>query len=453
MAFGLRQGDVFAGRYRVERMLAAGGMGAVYEVLHLDTQRRRALKVMLPHVLDNDEMRERFKREALVAAGIESEFIVDVFDAGVDDETRMPFLVMELLRGEELGKRIKRLGRMDPAEAVGYLHQTARALDKMHRASLVHRDLKPENIFLAEREDGPSRVKLLDFGVAKVVAEAGSAAGATEVVGTPSYMAPEQFHTGTRITAAADVYALGLTAFTLLVGTAYWYDETTSGNAFAVALSAARGPSEPASVRAARRGAGLPPGFDAWFATVTAMEPGHRYATAGAAIRALAQVLGVGLSLTTTTEGLPVVDPTTGGDSRPPGPPSDAAGALPNLGLPSFSATVRQPSRPWRPALLAVAMMVLGGGLAIVFLPGSSGPTSAAVPKVSAEAPLPTAAGVPVEPRATAPTPTAAAPDAGAHALPAGSASAAAAPISSAKAPPVPKSTPRARPSAVYSQE
>src|SRR5262249_39512249 len=123
MAFGLRKGDVFAGRYRVERLLAAGGMGAVYEVLHLDTPRRRALKVMLRDVLQNDEMRERFKREALVAAGVESEFIVDVFDAGVDEETSMPFLVMELLRGEELGKRIKRAGRLEPAEALQYLHQ------------------------------------------------------------------------------------------------------------------------------------------------------------------------------------------------------------------------------------------------------------------------------------------------------------------------------------------
>src|SRR5262249_12739779 len=129
MAFGLRQGDIFARRYRVERLLASGGMGAVYEVVHLDTQRRRALKVMLPHVLQNEEMRERFKREALIAADVESEFIVDVFDAGVDEDTRMPFMVMELLRGEELGKRIKLGGRLESAEALTFLHQAALALD------------------------------------------------------------------------------------------------------------------------------------------------------------------------------------------------------------------------------------------------------------------------------------------------------------------------------------
>lgn len=108
MAGMLEEGAVFAGRYHVVRCIAAGGMGAVYEVIHLETERRRALKVMHPHILQQDDMRERFKLEAKVAAHIESDFIVDVFDAGIDEPTRMPFLVMELLRGEDLGKRLKR---------------------------------------------------------------------------------------------------------------------------------------------------------------------------------------------------------------------------------------------------------------------------------------------------------------------------------------------------------
>src|SRR5271155_2192536 len=115
MSAPLAEGAVFGGRYRVVRCLAQGGMGAVYEVIHLETERRRALKVMLPHILHSEELRERFQREAKVAAHIESEFIVDVFDAGYDAETQMPFLVMELLRGEELSKRLKRLGRLPPA--------------------------------------------------------------------------------------------------------------------------------------------------------------------------------------------------------------------------------------------------------------------------------------------------------------------------------------------------
>src|SRR5580704_5559526 len=108
MGSGLAVGTLFASRYRVVRRIATGGMGAVYEVIHLETERRRALKVMLPHILESEELRERFQREAKVAAHVESEFIVDVFDAGFDEETQMPFLVMELLRGEELSKRVKR---------------------------------------------------------------------------------------------------------------------------------------------------------------------------------------------------------------------------------------------------------------------------------------------------------------------------------------------------------
>src|SRR5271170_3724760 len=125
----LTPGALFAGRYRVVRPLARGGMGAVYEVLHLETQRRRALKVILPGVLGTEEMRRRFQLEAQVAARIESEFVVDVFDAGVDEATDMPFLVMELLRGEDLGARLRRVGRMGAGETVAFLHQTALALD------------------------------------------------------------------------------------------------------------------------------------------------------------------------------------------------------------------------------------------------------------------------------------------------------------------------------------
>jgi serine/threonine-protein kinase len=452
MAFGLRQGEIFARRYKVERLLASGGMGAVYEVVHLDTNRRRALKVMLPHVLQSEEMRERFKREALIAADVESEFIVDVFDAGVDEETQMPFMVMELLRGEDLGKRIKLTGRLDAAEALGFLHQTALALDRMHRKSLVHRDLKPENIFLAQREDGPPRVKLLDFGVAKVLGQ-GTAAGGTEVVGTPSYMAPEQFRSSPRITSATDVYAFGLTAYTLLVGAPYWYDETASGNAFAIALVAARGPEEPASVRAARRGADLPPGFDAWFATMTAVDPAQRYVTATAAVRALALLFGLGLPASSLDMPRPATDPPSSSALGPPAPttpmpPPDPP--VPTVGLPSYSATVRQPRS--RPALLAIAMLAIGGGIAALAFSGRAPPASGVAPTASAP-PEPPAASVTTdagtaltasEAVASARPPPAAATAATVGKPPAQNPTRAAAPV---------KSAPRSRPTPVYSQE
>ena len=283
---------IFAGRYRVVRCLAAGGMGAVYEVVHLETERRRALKVMHAHFVQSPELRERFKLEAKVAAHIDSEFIVDVFDAGIEDATQMPFLVMELLKGEELGKLLERVGRLPPADALTYLWQTALALDKTHRANIVHRDLKPENLFLTEREGGPPRIKVLDFGIAKFVAETGTS-GATRSLGTPLYMSPEQFR-AQRVTPASDIFALALVAYTLLVGEAYWELEASAGgDVIAFALKTASGPTEAPTVRAARRGVTLPPGFDGWFLRATAVDPAQRPPTATACVAALGQAYGL----------------------------------------------------------------------------------------------------------------------------------------------------------------
>ena len=293
MSAKLEEGTVFAGRYRIVRCLAAGGMGAVYEAIHLETDRRRALKVMHPHLFQSEEMRERFKREARIAAQVDSEYIVDVSDAGVDEATQMPFMVMELLRGEELGDRLKRLGRLPPEEVVTYMQQAAWALDRTHAASIVHRDLKPANLFLTMREDGTPRIKILDFGVAKLVAEGATAAGATQSLGTPIYMAPEQFRSNVKLTAAADIHALTQMTYTLLVGQAYWADEAKSaGDVIAFVMAAINGPQESAVARAARCGVTLPPGFDAWFAKGTAVNPADRFTSATEAIRALRAIGG-----------------------------------------------------------------------------------------------------------------------------------------------------------------
>jgi len=294
MSDDLVVGGIFAGRYRIERRIASGGMGAVYEVVHLETSRRRALKVMHPDLVQNDESRDRFRQEARVTAQIESEYIVDVFDAGIDESTGMPYLVMELLQGEEISKRIKRLGRLSPHDTVLYLHQAALALDKTHRSRIVHRDLKPDNLYLCERDDGPPRIKLLDFGIAKIVAANSAATNATQAVGTPLYMAPEQFLADSMVSAATDLYALGMIAFTMLVGQTYWFEESKKGaNVFAFAAYATLGPQEAGSVRALRNGVALPEAFDAWFSKATARKPEARFPTASAMIAALAEALGL----------------------------------------------------------------------------------------------------------------------------------------------------------------
>ncbi|MDI1447442.1 serine/threonine-protein kinase [Polyangium sp. 6x1] len=293
MSAEVMEGAIFAGRYRLIRRLATGAMGAVYEARHLGTDRRLALKVMLSHIIERPELRRRFELEARITAHIESPFLVEVFDAGVDEATGVPFLVMELLRGEELGRCLRRVGRFSFEETLACLHQTALALDKTHAAGIVHRDLKPANLFLSVREGGDRRIKILDFGVAKIVAEGTARGGATQTVGTPLYMAPEQFR-GQRVSAATDIYALGMMAYAFLVGEAYWADERTEeDNLVAFALSAAYGPVESAMERASRKGVLLPAGFDVWFAKVTAVDPDERFATATAAVRALGDALGI----------------------------------------------------------------------------------------------------------------------------------------------------------------
>ncbi|MEM1028911.1 MAG: protein kinase [Myxococcota bacterium] len=285
-------GSLFAERYEIVQCIDFGGMGAIYEVIHLQTRRRRALKLMLPDVVENEDLRRRFKLEATVAAEVESEHIVETFDAGVDAATGAPFLVMELLRGATLKALLQRLDRLHPPSALDMLTQVAMGLDKTHAAGIVHRDLKPDNLFLVQRDDGQIRVKILDFGIAKVVAGV-THPSKTKVMGTPLYMAPEQLSGDGRIGPPADLYALAHLAFTMLTGTPYWQPEADSSESiFNFLLTVMEGTPEAPSARARSLGVDLVPGFDPWFSSGTARDPDARPATATAQIAALRDLYG-----------------------------------------------------------------------------------------------------------------------------------------------------------------
>ncbi|MFO0549550.1 MAG: serine/threonine-protein kinase [Polyangiaceae bacterium] len=285
----LSPGTVFANRYEVVRRLSQGGMGAVYEVVHIETRRRRALKVMLPELAIDADMRARFKREAIITADIRSKNIVETFDAGVDDATGSPFLVMELLHGRDLSVRIQR-SRVPPDEALEILRQTSRALDKTHAQSIVHRDLKPENLFLCDEEDHSTLVKILDFGIAKVVTQLG--AKSTGSLGTPLYMAPEQIEGRDRIGPATDLYGLAHIAFAMLVGYAYWEVEAEQvESVIALVVQITKGPSCAASERAAHWGVKLGPRFDAWFERAAHADPTRRFNSARDLVDTLEEVL------------------------------------------------------------------------------------------------------------------------------------------------------------------
>ena len=294
----LSPGKLFHGHYEVVRCLSTGAMGAVYEVIDVKTHRHRALKLMLPSLVTDEDMRARFKLEATVTAHIESEHIVETFDADVDPETGSPFLVMELLRGNDLADVLSERTRLSPSEVVLILAQAARALDKTHAAGIVHRDLKPENLFITRRDDGSLRIKILDFGIAKVVAASEGAQKKQQTInlGTPPYMSPEQILGDATIDHRADLYAIAHIAYALLVGEPYWLEESRNGDTlYRLLLRMVDGVKEPPTIRGQRYGMTLPPAFDAWFFRATAKNPDERFHRASELVLALAQVLGVPL--------------------------------------------------------------------------------------------------------------------------------------------------------------
>jgi eukaryotic-like serine/threonine-protein kinase len=288
----LEVGADFAERYRVLRCLKHGGMGSVYEVLDRRTDRLRALKVMQPDVATDPDMRVRFEQEAMVVVRVRSDHIVEVVDAGIC-EPDTPFLVMELLHGEDLAALLAKRKVLEAEEVVSMLSQVASGLDKVHEEGVVHRDLKLENLFVSRRDDGSLHVKIVDFGVAKIVHYAASLS-TTRSLGTPLFMAPEQLTGEGTIGPAADLYALAHAAFCLLVGKPYWFEDgQDADNPYAFISIVVRGVVEPACARARRFGVTLPASFDPWFAKATAKRPSRRFESASEQIAALRLALGV----------------------------------------------------------------------------------------------------------------------------------------------------------------
>ncbi len=277
----LHAGSVFAGDFEVLRPLGEGGMGAVYVVRQRSTGVERALKVMHPQLVNDDKLRQRFLQEAKIGAQIESDHVVAVVGAGVDGDKGVPWIAMELLKGETLSSAVRRRGPRSAAEVREIYGQLCHALGAAHALGVVHRDLKPENVFLAvpRREGVPFVVKVLDFGIAKLVAEAKTQAQ-TGAIGTPLWMAPEQTEIGRNISPATDVWSLGLLAFWLLTGRSYWRaGAEDDASPMALLREVCFEPLAFASARAHELGweGTLPVGFDAWFARCVDRDPTVRF--------------------------------------------------------------------------------------------------------------------------------------------------------------------------------
>jgi serine/threonine protein kinase len=211
------------GNYQITKLLAEGGMGAVYLAEHPAIGRRVAVKVLLPEVASDAEMVRRFFNEARAAHAIRHPGIVEILDFGTLPDGAS-YIVMELLEGESLGARLQRVGRLAPENAVDFAAQAAAALGAAHAQGIVHRDLKPDNLFLVadERVPGHELVKVLDFGIAKLSRGpngAGSFKTRTGVLmGTPVYMSPEQCLGTKEVDHRSDIYSLGIILFQMLAG-------------------------------------------------------------------------------------------------------------------------------------------------------------------------------------------------------------------------------------------
>jgi serine/threonine protein kinase len=237
---GATEGQLIAGKYRVERVLGQGGMGVVVAARHIVLDEVVAIKYLLPEALQSAEAVARFEREARAAVKIRSEHVARVTDVG-RFETGAPYMVMELLRGRDLAALLHERGSLSLADVADYLLQAGEAIAEAHALGIVHRDLKPSNLFLTQRADGSSCVKVLDFGISKLTAASASAdpvlTGTLAVLGSPLYMSPEQLMSSRNVDTQADIWSLGVICYELLTGKLPFDGETLPRLCMSINLS------------------------------------------------------------------------------------------------------------------------------------------------------------------------------------------------------------------------
>jgi serine/threonine protein kinase len=214
-------GRTIAGKWVLRSLIGHGGMGAVYEAENTAVGNRVAIKFVDPEFATDETVVARFSREARATSAVESAHIVSVFDAGTEDGR--PYLVMELLRGEDLGERLRKSRTVPLSEALHVVAQVLKGLARAHAAGIVHRDLKPDNVFLANSDHDPLFAKIVDFGVSKIERPRASTmpmalTGRGTVLGTPLYMSPEQAQSSSDVDARADLYSVGAILFECLTG-------------------------------------------------------------------------------------------------------------------------------------------------------------------------------------------------------------------------------------------
>jgi len=274
---GVREGDILAGKYRVERVLGIGGMGVVVAAHHIQLDERVALKFLLPEALGNPEAVARFAREARAAVKIKSEHVARVSDVGTLPNGA-PYMVMEYLDGGDLDGWLKKRGALPIDQAVEFVLQACVAVADAHALGIVHRDLKPANLFCVRRSDGQLSIKVLDFGISKLTDLSGTGPGmamtkTSALMGSPLYMSPEQMRSSKDVDAQTDIWALGIILFELMTGRSAFLAESVTELAIKVA-------SEPAPLLRAFR-PDVPPALEAIIGKCLEKDKRHRFRNIG----------------------------------------------------------------------------------------------------------------------------------------------------------------------------
>ena len=327
-------GAIIAGRYRLEKRLAVGGMGSLWTAQHTQLDTLVAIKFMDPTHAALAMGRQRFEREAKTAASLKSAHVVQVHDYGVEDDH--PYIVMELLQGEDMGKRLKRERRLSLQVTSTILTQIARGLRRAHEAGLVHRDLKPPNIFMA-RGDDEEVVKILDFGIAKDTMEPALGEGTKtgELMGSPHFMSPEQIRSSKDIDHRSDLWSLGVILFRAVTGALPFKGEAIGA---VIAHILADPIPVPSQIHP-----GLPPSVDAFFVRAFSRDRETRFQSA----REMAEAFAI-LAVEAAKAGA-----SSGPRSSPSGYPGSDAGAHGATPAP-FTLSPFTPA-PFTPAPFSVA--------------------------------------------------------------------------------------------------
>lgn len=352
----LKEGQLVTPTLRLNKLLGQGGMGSVWLAEHLALQTQVAVKFLSPEMAASPDAIERFKREATAAAQIRSPHVVQTLDHGIMTGG-IPFIVLELLEGEELGARMEREPRLPLGLVAQVVSQVCKALSKAHSLSIVHRDIKPENIYLVD-VDGEPFVKVLDFGIAKRTDGASLKMTSTNaMIGTPYYMSPEQAFSSKDVDGRTDLWALAVVAYYALVGDVPFQGETVG----AICIAIDRATYTPVT----RLRPELPATLDDWFARAFARKIDKRFGSAREMADAFLVAAGDEVSGPMSS-----VWASRGGSAVPPSPTR---------------------SRWLVPALFVGVLLALGGGLALG-LARSPEPASAATSSTSPPAPTQTTA-------------------------------------------------------------